>query len=321
MWIDDFISCFDSDTKNGTDFDKGFLIKEPYIPAKLYKFRAISDYALDNLQNDTVWLNSPDKYNDPYDSAATISPTEIFDVSIRNHLDDIPGLDKLYRIIPRDEIERLRTAPNPTREIAKKVLEADPNVSRDKIPEMLDALQSEILHVMNPTYIKLIEYLRSSIKICSFAATMMPITMWSHYADNHKGFCVEYDISKITSSDIRRRMLFPVIYKASLFDCTKYFSSSLEDLSQFNNTFALVQALYKSPEWSYEQEWRLVFIAGVIPKETNYPMVPANRVYLGAKMPEDDKRKLIAVCRSKGVECQQMHLKNDRFELEAKPTS
>ena len=33
--------------------------------------------------------------------------------------------------------------------------------------------------------------------------------MWSHYADGHKGFCVEYDYSKRKDEDI---IPFPVVY-------------------------------------------------------------------------------------------------------------
>lgn len=319
MWIDEFISCLDCANASEMEIEKGFLIKEQHIPTRLYKFRAVNQYALDNLQNDTVWLNSPDKYNDPYDSAATISLTESFNVTLKHHLEDIPGFDRLAQIIPADEIEKLRTAPNPMRQISRKVLESDPNISKDKIPEMLNDLEAAIHHIMAPTHSRLLEHVRSSIKICSFAATMAPITMWSHYADQHKGFCVEYNMAKMPAGDIRRRMLFPVIYKASLFDCTKYLAEALKEISRFNNVFAQLQALYKSAEWAYEQEWRLVFIGGVIREETNYPMAPVNRVYLGAKMPDGDRQRLIAICQSKDIECLQMHLKDDRFELEAEP--
>ena len=89
--------------------------------------------------------------------------------------------------------------------------------------------------------------------------------MWSHYANHHKGFCIEYDIEQIPHGDMRRKMLFQVIYSDAMFYCTKFLAPKVKkDLSTFNNLYPILQAIYKSPEWIYEMEWRLVFIAGVI---------------------------------------------------------
>ncbi len=38
--------------------------------------------------------------------------------------------------------------------------------------------------------------------------------MWAHYADNHQGFCIEYDLSN--ESEGRTAPLFPVIYSESM---------------------------------------------------------------------------------------------------------
>lgn len=34
--------------------------------------------------------------------------------------------------------------------------------------------------------------------------------MWSHYANYHKGFCIEYDTSK---SELFEKYMLPIIYK------------------------------------------------------------------------------------------------------------
>ena len=33
--------------------------------------------------------------------------------------------------------------------------------------------------------------------------------MWAHYAQSHKGFCVEYDISSLFNSDVKDEDIFP----------------------------------------------------------------------------------------------------------------
>jgi len=38
------------------------------------------------------------------------------------------------------------------------------------------------------------------------------ILMWSHYAKNHTGFCIEYDHKSLVSGAPRLRLLYPVFY-------------------------------------------------------------------------------------------------------------
>ncbi len=44
--------------------------------------------------------------------------------------------------------------------------------------------------------------------------------MWSHYADEHRGFCIEYAVADLPS--IAQRLLFPIIYREEIFDSTKF---------------------------------------------------------------------------------------------------
>ena len=67
---------------------------------------------------------------------------------------------------------------------------------------------------------------QSSLKICSFSATAESIIMWSHYADQHRGFCVEYDLQSLPAENLFVRMMYPVIYSEKLFDATRYYLPS-----------------------------------------------------------------------------------------------
>jgi hypothetical protein len=129
---------------------------------------------------------------------------------------------------------------------------------------------------------------------------------------------MEYEVAAFPP--IAKRMLFPVIYDSSLFDCTKYFLEATSDLEGFNNIYAQLQALYKSPEWSYEKEWRLVFIAGVIRDETNYPIGYPSKVYLGAKMCESQRKGVLDICKARGIQARAMKLVPN-FKLISAPIS
>ena len=44
------------------------------------------------------------------------------------------------------------------------------------------------------------------------------VLMWSHYADNHKGICIEYDFESIKNNKLIYYSLFPVNYTAKPID-------------------------------------------------------------------------------------------------------
>jgi hypothetical protein len=163
-----------------------------------------------------------------------------------------------------------------------------------------------------------IVFVREGIKVCSFSERQDSIIMWSHYADEHRGFCIEYDMQTIALDDLRRRMLFPMIYTDKLFDATKYFEAAMTDAGKFNNIFPILSAIYKSSEWAYEKEWRLVFPFGIIPADSEFGMPTASRVFLGSWISEADSKTLQVLCRRRKIGCLRMKLRNDSFALESR---
>ena len=79
------------------------------------------------------------------------------------------------------------------------------------------------------------------------------LLMWAHYANNHRGFCVEYDLLEINRS--LRFTAVPVIYSEEK-TCFDFFDPQ----SIGKDTWKLfIQSLTsKSPEWRYEKEWRII---------------------------------------------------------------
>jgi hypothetical protein len=76
--------------------------------------------------------------------------------------------------------------------------------------------------------------------------------MWSHYADEHRGLCIEFDMTDSQCPNIQ-----PVDYdrptSIAMSDLIKWkLEKSSEAEARVRNTYFLA----KSPEWKYEQEWR-----------------------------------------------------------------
>ena len=92
--------------------------------------------------------------------------------------------------------------------------------------------------------------LRQKISVACFSEINDSILMWGHYANGHRGICIEYNlfdfIEKLDFSPL------PVVY-------SEYMAPYEGEISS-NNTFAYYfKSLYrKATEWSYEKEWRII---------------------------------------------------------------
>ena len=153
-------------------------------------------------------------------------------------------------------------------------------------------------------------------KVCSFSAVSDSILMWSHYADNHRGFCLEYDVRNLGSDHPFRRFLYPVFYSELLYDLTPW-AEKLVDPSRedFNTHCLILGVLHKFEGWRYENEWRLVEVTqSVIPDHDFQAPTPA-RIFLGSRMEGKRREELVAICDQKGIEVHQMRLDKDRFQL------
>ena len=76
------------------------------------------------------------------------------------------------------------------------------------------------------------------------------ILMWSHYAAQHQGFCIEFERSK--ENDLNDDSCIPVIYPDSD-DVPKTNTNDLETKKAFAEI-----ATTKSKLWKYEAEWRMI---------------------------------------------------------------
>lgn len=79
------------------------------------------------------------------------------------------------------------------------------------------------------------------------------LLMWGHYTGNHRGICVKYKLSRIFSE--LNLLPMPVIYSDRKI-CLNSFQQGITD----NNLvkFCIQSVTTKSPEWRYEQEWRII---------------------------------------------------------------
>jgi len=303
MWIKQFIHLYKHKT-----IKEAFALKALHIPERLFKYRAISEYSLLNLKENTVWMCNPNLMNDPYDSGLCFNSDSLSQKMIKSNPDTFIKETGIKEYLSNQQIEQIIQA-NDSQEIANIIKTAYPSDV-----DLIDQAYKILNEYFNDHHIKILKEfnvtVKNSLKICSFSERNDSILMWSHYTNQHTGFCIEYNFHQLIE-DIRNRSIYPVYYSNELFDATDF-------LSETNNIYyPIIASLYKAEEWSYEKEWRLIIAGGIMEEDQNWQMPKAKAVYLGSRIKDEDKNKIIAIAKETKLEVFQMKLAASSFKLES----
>lgn len=149
------------------------------------------------------------------------------------------------------------------------------------------------------------------------------LPMWAHYANNHKGICIEY---KVVSSNL----FYPIIYERGRNSCNNVCINFLalahknmegniteqeNDEAELYNQILFHNTIIKDKSWEYEDEYRYIIpkmICGN--KEIKDGVLLDNRtvgieisgIYLGMCCEEKYKNMLIDIAKSLGIKIYQM---------------
>lgn len=207
-----------------------------------YLFQPASPGRLSKLSRKKLWMSDPERFNDPLDLRL-----ELEDLTGRGPFDDEGGLREAMRVLLADNQEAaLHWFYN---------------------ERLLESVRCWIDGRLN------IFMLEDEIKerfrefgVACFTPIWDNGLMWSHYADSHAGYCVEYCVKEMTVV-LKNQGLFSHYHVQ--------YSSTLPRLCVSEALFSPHQTLgrmlaTKSAEWAYEQEWRLVHLE----KKATYVEMP-----------------------------------------------
>lgn len=134
--------------------------------------------------------------------------------------------------------------------------------------------------------------------------------MWAHYANSHKGFCIEYDVDVLKDS-----------IKLDISDNVDLYTVTYDDVDM--SEFALKRAKkepketllsFKSPKWSYENEIRLIFDKSGI-KQYNPKALKA--IYFGLNMSSKERELIIKGLDGVDVKFYEMLKLKGQYKLES----
>lgn len=203
------------------------------MPKKLCKYRSFGVRALRSITEAEVHYAKPRTFNDPLDCDPT------FDVDVSR-----ATLEKLlYRMLLRrfDKAEAVQKV-NYLRYMSTEY--GDYETNNEVETYFVRMLARDIKAELDNEF--------AERGVLSLSATWSSALMWSHYADEHRGICVEYD-----TTDQEHSNLGPVNYRApravKASDLVRW--KARDDLAAKER---VVQTYFyaKSSEWKYEKEWR-----------------------------------------------------------------
>ena len=310
-----------------------------HVPKHLYKYYAdtVTDgvnYTRQNLENNTVFMQNPVKFNDIFYCDIVLEKEEYIysrlkEFCSRAGIENASKYDKNELILKL--IEKLYYAQKETDDIIN-AFDFNDVIAQNTTNKMFcvdfknrlfsgieapDAIQG----ALEKEYDFYINNCKTMFAVSSFTVNPDSQLMWAHYANNHKGICLEYEIDNI--NDIMCH-LFPVIYSRAKKDISEkliqFIDSDIDDETLWKIYFN--GPLRKNIEWMYENEWRLIY-----PKNKDNPdgysrkFGRISKVYLGYRMEEDARNYYIEECNKRNIPYVEMDKDPIRFAMKEKEKS
>ena len=323
MWKDEYVKLAFPLRYEELQIEQAQALKYQHIPQYLYRYRNFTSYNIENFKNGIEWQSYPSEFNDPYDSLLTIS-LESFKKSMydKNFNNMIESYKKANIEFSLQELQEVKSSINPRIALTEIILNRNPQLA--KKPESINQMAILLDKSLEMEYEKIADTFRDSFNkgylVVCFSEKKDDILMWSHYAENHTGYCIEYDFKSLDPSHPRIRLLEPVIYGENFFDATTYYINALSGNRDFNNLYGIYPTISKSTQWAHEKEWRTVFPWGPgiskddLEKRRIFMPLP-KRVLLGAKISEENKKLIMVIAKDKNIPVYQMILDRNGFKL------
>jgi len=254
------------------------------IPVKLYKYQPFSQHPEENLKKRQIYFPTPSELNDPFDCAVPFKLTDSTneELGIAFHMFSDPLEDK--KVIS----DQYLTDGKPDKRLG---------VDIDHLAKRVNNIQLNYFQKMG-------------VACFSDSPSQKPdnILLWSHYANGHKGFCLEFDTSfppfqglEIDMQEVKYKTEYPSTSSVSAVIGGKIWINAL---------------ITKSNEWSYEHEWRLIVDKGAT--VCNYDPKALTAIYFGCLMPIDQKEKIVQILKGSPTRCYEMIRSNTTYTVEIK---
>jgi len=294
------------------------------MPQSLYRYRACNERQIDAFEKDRIYAVTSDLFNDPYDTLVRYDINSIKEYTnallttktlngLKQYLKQGNGFPETIKSsFPEEKLE----------EIKEQIVGSD----FEALNESIEIYKKQMLQLIDFMYPLLAEVGKRFVTIACFCESVKSITMWSHYADSHKGFALEYRMRPTLSKGIKKGVgLYPVIYEDERYDASQYMAWAFMKMMGVNvpnpDVMSHVKcALHKSKEWEYEKEWRLVDYSPrnyLTEKVTSVKYKPV-AIYYGVNLTPDNKERLHEIAKKKRIAEFEMYIDDKSYSYTVK---
>jgi len=248
----------------------------------LYKYRNFSTRSLVSLEHDKLYFSNPDNFNDPFD--CSIRP-----VYTKGEVEDFVD-DFKYAVM---HIQKC------TEDIARQYIEK-------RFNENIETLKEEMFQY----YKKIV--LRQFGVFC-LSAKNNDLLMWGHYADSHKGFCLEFIKEKDHFFRESKEVDYPEDNNYPEYDWPK----NPDEMMAMSEKIILTKARH----WVYEEEWRVInppneMTDSYMGHERSYAQESLASVIFGMSMPEENRKLIRKITSDKNIKYKEAIASNNKFKIE-----
>ena len=250
-----------------------------YAPASLYKYYSDSELCWNSIKNSQMWYSAPCNFNDVFDCDVSIDNQKIF--------------NELLKLYP----DKRGIRPG---------------------SQMWRGLQSTInqqLRTLRTTF----DELRRTTGVSCFSESDGSLLMWAHYANCHRGICVEYNLFKINQQ--LNFTAVPVIYSEQR-TCFNLLDPQQQHIKNDAWKLLLQSLTSKSPEWSYEKEWRIIRDNGACgaswdmdKKGALLDMIQPSSIILGCAAQPEFEREVTDYCSANRIDLYKMEKDPIQYRL------
>lgn len=311
-WHQDFINAVSPYNLGNSALLSGkSYIPIEHRPKRLYRYSSYQKEYVEMACQNELHLSEPSNLNDPYDLYANIDATKILDwlapyFDLTGYADFISYLkENSFRgnghILPRF-FDNIRYTYD----------KCIANRAFSDVGECVDFIfKSDFKSVM---------------RYASFSETCDNSSMWAYYANNHNGYCLEYELldeawlPRDFSGSIYSALL-PVVYTDIPFDGNEFLRNTMvKDLSKLDAYgFALlvVLCLQKMSVWCHEKEWRLILSSETDVSKVSSQLSPVrlSAIHVGLKMEEPKVNELTMVAKTSAIPVYRIGVHKDTLHL------
>jgi hypothetical protein len=153
---------------------------------------------------------------------------------------------------------------------------------------------------------------KDSAGVYSLSKKLNDELLWSHYANSHKGFCIEYDLDTLVYFGRNDYFNFDVAYS------DQPPKLSINDMLNIDDKVSFIQKLIgvKSKKWAHEKEIRVITSTSGL-QSYDYRAVKA--IHFGLRMPMEQIQEVMKMLSGREIKYYRIQLKDHSYKFTAEP--